>query len=227
MSKISIKEPSVVIREKRLGTINAFTGTASQIVEKSAKGELKDCKRKFSQCLGCNQQQAFCQLAMIRDAAVINHAPIGCAGEFADFNFTYRVEQARRGLPSQLGRYFCTNLLEKDTVFGASRKLEETIRLAYDRVHPNAIFVTTSCASGIIGEDIEAVVDAASEELGIPVVTCNCEGFRSKIWTTGFDAAYHTVLRGIVKPSEKKSNKINIINKQTRTIKCIFCRFLN
>ncbi len=89
MSTISIKEPSVVIREKRLGTINAFTGSASQIVEKSAKGELHDCKRKFSQCLGCNQQQAFCQLAMIRDAVVINHAPIGCSGEFADF--TYRL----------------------------------------------------------------------------------------------------------------------------------------
>ena len=49
-------------------------------------------------------------------------------------------------------------------------------------------------------------------ELGIPVVTCTCEGFRSKIWTTGFDAAYHTVLRGIVKPAEKKTNKVNIIN---------------
>ena len=157
MSQINIKEPSVVIREKRLGTINAFSGSASQIVEKSAKGELKDCKRKFSQCLGCNQQQAFCQLAMIRDAVVIDHAPIGCAGEFADFNFTYRVEQARRNLPPALGRYFCTNILEKDTVFGAAKKLEETIRLAYNRVHPNAIFVTTSCASGIIGEDIEAV----------------------------------------------------------------------
>ena len=84
-------------------------------MEKSAKGELRDCKRKFSQCLGCNQQQAFCQLAMIRDAVVINHAPIGCAGEFADFNFTYRVEQARRDLPPALGRYYCTNLLEKDT----------------------------------------------------------------------------------------------------------------
>ena len=189
MSTISIKEPSVVIREKRLGTINAFTGSASQIVEKSAKGELHDCKRKFSQCLGCNQQQAFCQLAMIRDAVVINHAPIGCSGEFADFNFTYRIEQTKRNLPAALGRYYSTNILEKDTVFGAAKKLEETIRLAYEREHPNAIFVTTSCASGIIGEDIEAVVEAASKELGIPVVTCNCEGFRSKIWTTGFDAA--------------------------------------
>ena len=122
MSQINIKEPSVVIREKRLGTINAFTGAASEIVEQSAKGQLKDCKRKFSQCLGCNQQQAFCQLAMIRDAVVIDHAPIGCAGEFADFNFTYRVEQARRDLPPALGRYFCTNILEKDTVFGAAKK---------------------------------------------------------------------------------------------------------
>ncbi len=212
MSTINILEPSVTIREKRLGTINAFTGAASEIVEASEAGTLKDAKRKFSQCLGCNAQQAFCQLAMIKDVVVINHAPIGCAGEFSDFNFTYRVEQEKRNLPEDIGRYFSTNIQEKDTVFGATKKLEETIHTAYERIHPRAIFITTSCASGIIGEDIESVADKASKELGIPVVTCSCEGFRSKVWTTGFDAAYHTVLRGIVKPPTKKTNKINVVN---------------
>ena len=117
MSTINILEPSVQIREKRLGTINAFTGSASEIVQKSEEGSLKDAKRKFSQCLGCNAQQAFCQLAMIKDVVVINHAPIGCAGEFSDFNFTYRVEQEKRDLPEDIGRYFSTNIQEKDIVF--------------------------------------------------------------------------------------------------------------
>ena len=80
MSKINIKEPSVVIREKRLGTINAFTGTASQIVEKSAKGELRDCKRKFSQCLGCNQQQAFCprRLSVVGGETIKKQIRVDC-----------------------------------------------------------------------------------------------------------------------------------------------------
>jgi nitrogenase molybdenum-iron protein alpha chain len=117
-----------------------------------------------------------------------------------------------RGLPAATGRYFNTNITEQDTIFGATQKLEETIRGVFERVHPNAIFITTSCASGIIGDDVEGVADALAEELGIPVVSCFCEGFKSKIWTTGFDASYHSIVRKIVKPPQKKSNKVNIIN---------------
>lgn len=162
--------------------------------------------------LGCNAGQAFCQLSMIKDVAIVNHAPVGCSGDFFCFNFTYRVEQTKRNLPSAIGRYFSTCIEEKDTVFGAVKKLENTVREAYRRVNPSAIFVTTSCASGIIGEDIQSVVESLSKELNIPVVSCSCEGFRSRIWTTGFDAAYHSVLRSIVKPPKKKTNKVNIPN---------------
>lgn len=212
MSTISLKEADVPIREKRLGSIIGFDGSARELVDASHNGTLKECQRKFSQCMGCNSGQAFCQLSMIQDVAVVNHAPVGCAGDFFGFNFTYRVEQSRRDLPPEIGRYFSTCIEEKDTVFGAAKKLENTVQEAWRRVHPKAIFVTTSCASGIIGEDIESVLDQLSEELGIPVVSCVCEGFRSRIWTTGFDAAYHSVLRKIVKPAEKKTNKVNIVN---------------
>lgn len=40
-----------------------------------------------------------------------------------------------------------------------------------------------------------------------------CEGFKSKVWATGFDAAYHGILTRIVKPATvRKSNVINIVN---------------
>lgn len=58
---------------------------------------------------------------------------------------------------------------EKNTVFGAAEKLKYTVREAYRRVNPNAIFVTTSCASGIIGEDVGQVTDDLTEELGLEV----------------------------------------------------------
>lgn len=212
MSKINLNAQAVEIRENRLGSITGFNGTASQLVKLGKCGKLKDSTRSFSQCMGCSSGNAFCQLSMIKDAAIINHAPVGCLGDSFGFNFVYRVGQMERKLPRAMGRYFSTNLTEKDTIFGATQKLEETILYVYKKVKPNAIFVTTSCASGIIGDDIESVTDDLTKKLGIPIVACFCEGFRSKIWTSGFDSAYHSIVRKIVKPPKKKTNKINIIN---------------
>ncbi|MBU3154543.1 nitrogenase [Clostridium estertheticum] len=212
MGKINLEDPAVTIREARLGSITGFNGTAGELVKCAHAGKLHDCSRSFSQCLDCTSGKAFCQLSMIKDAAIVNHAPIGCAGDFFGYNFVYRVGQMQRGLPSTIGRYFNTNLEERDTVFGAVGKLKSTVHKVYDRVHPKAIFITTSCASGIIGDDVEGAANELTEELGIPVVTCFCEGFKSKIWTTGFDAAYHSIVRKIVKPPRKKTNKVNIIN---------------
>ncbi len=212
MSNINIKSPEVQVREVRLGSITGFEGTAGELVRCARAGNLQDKSRSFSQCMGCSSRNAFCQLSMIKDAVVINHAPVGCSGDFFGFNFTYRVGQMERDLPPAIGRYFNTNIEEKDTIFGATQKLEATIREVYTRLKPNAVFITTSCASSIIGDDVESVANNLTDELGIPVVACFCEGFRSKIWTTGFDSAYHSIVRKIVKPPRKKSNKVNIIN---------------
>jgi len=212
MSEINLHEPEVLIREIRLGSITGFEGTAGELVSCSRAGNLTESTRSFSQCMGCSSGNAFCQLSMITDAVVINHAPVGCAGDAFTFNFVYRVGQMERNLEPSIGRYFSTNLEERDTVFGAVEKLAKTVREVNERLHPNAIFITTSCASGIIGDDVEGTANELTEELGIPVVGCFCEGFKSKMWTTGFDSAYHSIVRKIVKPPEKKTNKVNIIN---------------
>lgn len=212
MSEVNLASPEVVIREIRLGSVTGFQGSAKELVEQSHSGGLCETNRSFSQCTGCSSGQAFCQLCMIPDAAVINHAPVGCLGDASGFNFTYRVGQMERDLPASIGRYFSSNMDEQDTIFGGTQKLAETVREVYRRVKPNAIFVTTSCASGITGDDVEGVVSQLSGELGIPVVACFCEGFKSRIWTTGFDSAYHSIVRKIVKPPQKKTNKVNIIN---------------
>ncbi|MBC2580723.1 nitrogenase component 1 [Clostridium sp. DJ247] len=210
---INIKSPEVQIREKRLGSITGFSGTAKELCNRAKEGRLCDKSRSFSQCLGCSSGQALCQLVMIQDAVVINHGPIGCAADFPDFNFTNRVGQRKRNLPLRNARLLSTNLEEKDTIYGGGVKLKATIKEAYERFKPKAIFVNASCASGIIGDDIENITNEAEEELGIPVVYISCEGFRSKIWTTGFDAAYHGIVRKIVKPPvKKKKDLVNVIN---------------
>lgn len=210
---INIKSPEVEIRESRLGSITGFAGTAKELCNRSKGKRLCDRRRSFSQCLGCNSGYSLCQLIMIQDSVVINHAPIGCCADLPDFNFTNRVGQIKRNLPLRNARLLNTNLTEKDTIYGGEEKLRKTIKEAYERFKPNAIFVTTSCASGIIGDDVEVVTNEAEKELGIPIVFVACEGFRSKIWTTGFDAAYHAILRKIVKPPvNKREDLVNVIN---------------
>ena len=213
MSKINLKTPEVAVREIRLGSITGFHGNASELVECSRCGTLKDKKRSFSQCLGCSTSNAACMTILIQDAAVISHGPVGCSTCLHEFAFTYRVNAELRNVTNPTQRkIYSTNLTEKDTIYGGAVKLENTIREAYNRSKPNVIFVLTTCAAGIIGDDVESVTNKLEAELGIPVVAIFCEGFRSKMWTSGFDAGYHGIARKLIKPAEKKRNIINVIN---------------
>ena len=49
----------------------------------------------------------------------------------------------------------CSNISEKDTVYGGVKKLKEAIMEAYNRFSPTAIFVQSSCAAGVVGDDLE------------------------------------------------------------------------
>jgi nitrogenase molybdenum-iron protein alpha chain len=46
----------------------------------------------------------------------------------------------------------------------------------------------------------------------VPVAPIHCEGFKSKIWASGFDAAFHAILNHIVKPPERRRPVVNVIN---------------
>ncbi len=213
INRINLQLPEVAIREIRLNSITGFQGGAEELVECSRCG-IKDKSRSFSQCLGCSTSQAACMVILVQDAAVISHGPVGCSSCFHEFAFTYRVNSPLRDVekPTQR-RIFSTNLQETDTVYGGAVKLANGIREVYERAHPNAIFVLTTCAAGIIGDDVESVCDQAEAELGIPVAAIFCEGFRSKVWTTGFDAGYHGIARKLIKPArERRGDVVNVIN---------------
>jgi nitrogenase molybdenum-iron protein alpha chain len=151
---------------------------------------------------------------LVQDGAVISHGPVGCSSCYHEFAFTYRVNSPLRGVerPTQR-KIYSTDLTEKDTVYGGNVKLGKAIREVYERTRANVIFVLTTCAAGIIGDDVESVCDEAEEELGVPVAAIFCEGFRSAIWTTGFDAGYHGIARKLIKPPRRRRDDlINVIN---------------
>jgi len=212
---INLNLPEIEPRERRLGSILSFHGKASQLYEKSLGAKLKMQDRTFSQCGSCASGCAFVSNSIILDAAVVNHAPIGCAGDFSGFNNVRHQGATHRGLKADNLKAISTNLEEKDTIYGGADKLMEAIREAKKRFNPKAIFINTSCASGIIGDDVESVADELEQELGITIVPVYCEGFKSKIWSTGFDATAHGIVRKLVKPAQKKSKDIvNVFNFQ-------------
>lgn len=214
MSKPNLSLPAVEIREIRTGSITAFDGEAKDLVSKAHSGTLKDTERSFQQCAGCAITKAACMTVLIQDAAVIEHGPVGCSTCLHEYNFTYLVNSGLRNVETPVTRrVFSTNLREKDTVYGGLAKLEKTIREVKERTDANVIFVLSTCAAAIIGDDVESVCDELEDELGIPIVPIVCEGFRSRVWTTGFDAAYHGIARKLInKPVTKNTDTINVIN---------------
>ncbi|MBJ6724354.1 nitrogenase component 1 [Geomesophilobacter sediminis] len=201
-------------RETRLGSITGYSGTLKDLVARTGCGaSIKNGDRTFSQASSCSSGCAQTLLAGIVDAAVVNHAPIGCAGDTVYHNIANQYGRFYREWGNKNIQLVNTNMEEQDTVFGGTEKLREGIREAFRRFAPKAIFVTTSCASGIIGDDIKGVISELTDEVPVPVIQVSCEGFRSKVWASGFDAAFHAILTGIVKPPvRKRPELVNMVN---------------
>ena len=202
------------IREARLGAITGYTGTLKDLVARTGcGGSINNRERSFSQSSSCSSGCAQTLLANIVDAAIVNHAPIGCAGDTIYHNLANHYGRYYRGQDNRNIQLINTNMEEADTVFGGVDKLRAGILEAWHRFRPKAIFITTSCASGIIGDDIKGVISELADEVPIPVIPVACEGFRSKVWASGFDAAFHAVLTGIVKPPrQKRPELVNMVN---------------
>jgi nitrogenase molybdenum-iron protein alpha chain len=209
---INLESTEAPIRENRLHSITGYKGTVRDLVSQASCCSLQNKERFFSQTSACSSGCAQFILTQIIDAAIVNHAPVGCISDSVACNVSNKWGENVRKWERHNIKVINTNMTEEDTVFGAVDKLKEAVREAYRRFQPKAIFVTASCVSGIIGEDIQSALDELEDEIPVPLAPVFCEGFKSKIWASGFDAAFHAVLTKIVQPPRKKSNRVNMIN---------------
>lgn len=200
-------------REQRLGSLTTYKGSIKDLVEKVGGCGMKSKERCFTQATSCGLGCAQGQLLNVKGAAVVGHSSVGCGSDTIITNIGKHRGLFSRDQEITDINYINTNITEEATVFGGKAKLKEGVREAYRRFNPEVIFVTTSCVSGIIGEDISGILKELEDEIPIPLVPVHCEGFRSKLWASGFDAAFHAVLSYIVKPAEKKQpDLVNVIN---------------
>lgn len=205
---INLEENCAQSREDRLGSITAYSGSLKELTIQGCEGCLKRRNRCISTATYCSHLTAVDELSVIKNAVVVDHGPVGCSSGMMRWNVNFRAASILKGLASSDLNVISTNIKESDTVFGAAGKLKDTVRTAYKRHHPDVIFITSTCTSSIIGEDIEGVIDELKDEIPIPIGYTSCEGIRSKIWASGFDAEQHTVLTTLVKPPKKKQEDL-------------------
>lgn len=201
------------IRESRPNRINDLGTTGAQAEEDFRKGCLKRADRSFSQGLQCQQINSLAALESIEDSVLIAHSPQGCVGCATAGADGYRVGQIHRGVEHVRNtRIFCTNLDQKSVIFGGEQKLRDTVALAVERYNPKLVFIFSSCASGIIGDDIDAIAANLQDEYDAVIVPVHCEGFKSKICASGFDAAFIAINKYILKGQkiEKQDNLVNL-----------------
>ena len=110
-------------------------------------------------------------LQPIADTAHLVHGPIACCGN----SWEGRGTLSSRGELHAMG--FTTDMGEIDIVYGSEEKLLQAIHRTHEAVKPRAIFVYSTCVSGLIGEDMDAVCRKAESELEIPVIPVNAPGF--------------------------------------------------
>ncbi|EDK34797.1 Nifk6 [Clostridium kluyveri DSM 555] len=71
----------------------------------------------------------------------------------------------------------CTNISEKEVIFGGEGKIKETIENALKVIDADLYVVLTSCSSEIVGDDAEEVV-RSFKNAKKPVIYASTPGFK-------------------------------------------------
>jgi nitrogenase molybdenum-cofactor synthesis protein NifE len=149
---------------------------SSQIFEKGTDTFEMKCDRVSTAGSVSQRACTFCGsrvvLYPIVDALHLVHGAIGCAA------YTWDIRGSLSSGPQLHRSSFCTDLREREVIYGGEKKLKNALSILIEKHQPKAAFVYSTCIAGIIGDDIGAVCKEAAKKFGIPVIPVQSEGFK-------------------------------------------------
>ncbi len=140
---------------------------------------------------GCLLQGAVSVLKSINGVVPIVHSTAGCAAQ------EKYISNAALGYASDNYAIACTNVIEKQVIFGGTSRLREQIKNTVKVLEGELYVVISGCATEIVGDDIGAMTKEAAEQ-GYPVINISTPGFKGH----SFDA-YTKVIKGIIEGLSK------------------------
>lgn len=115
----------------------------------------------------------------------------------------------------------CTNMTESTMIFGGNDELKASLKSILDGGQKN-IAVVTSCPSGIIGDDVESIVNDLSLQYPdatiIPLIE---DGNVNGDFMQGVIDASIALTKAFVKTSFDKTDSVNLIGVKTISTNCI------
>lgn len=96
----------------------------------------------------------------------------------------------------------CTDISEKEVVFGGDERLRETISNALKVVDVDIYVVLTGCTSEIVGDNVEEVV-RSFKDAEKPVIYASTPGFKGNNYL-GHEWVLQAIIEQYLKPSERK-----------------------
>jgi nitrogenase molybdenum-iron protein alpha chain len=206
MSYFDNKEPPK--REARLNASITYGGSICQLAGKRKGCCVEQQDRGFTQGSICLLLPGLAMLNSIPDSVVLLHGAIGCGSCSHSQNANARSGGNLRFGKAKDALWLSTALTESDVVGGGESKLEAAIRQADRRYRPAAIIVVAGCVPGIIGDDIDGVANRLQSEINAKILPVHCEGFKTKIWATAYDAVYHSLGRNLLGEPERSRRVI-------------------
>ena len=138
--------------------------------------------------------------AGIRDAVIVVNGPLWC------YYFAMRHIEHSQSTISH--RMICTQLDNDAIVFGAEEYLQEALS-PYVEQPPPLLAIVSSCAAGLIGDDIEAIARGAG--LACPVVALDSSGLAGS-FADGWDKAARAALQTLsAERCEVQAHAVNLI----------------
>jgi nitrogenase molybdenum-iron protein alpha chain len=206
MSYLDNKEPPK--REERLKASITYGGNICGLAKKGKGCCLDDQDRSFTQGSICLLLPGLAMLNSIPDSVVLLHGAIGCGSCSLSQNANVRSGGNTRWGKTKDALWLSTALNESEVVGGGEPKLEGAIREADRRYRPATIIVVAGCVPGIIGDDIDGVALRLQPEISAIILPVHCEGFKTKIWATAYDAVYHGIGRHLLERPEYRERII-------------------
>ena len=142
-------------------------------------------------------------LSQIRGVLPLVHGPVGCSW------------QRKCALMGPVVHYYvpCTNWSEFEVVYGGEGRLVEALVLAYERYRPDMIVVLTTCASDMVGDDVEsAISEARRRGVKCPIVYSTGSSVGKTRQVGSQDVLYSIVRQYVVPETEGVDVEERLVN---------------
>ncbi len=180
-----------------------FYGRLSELYKLAKEGKIKT-GLQGSHTRPCKFWTATKILSGIKNSVIITHGPSGCA---YGVKKAYKLTNSRNsGSPYE--PVVSTNMDEEKVIHGGEKELAGAIREVAEKYKPDVIFVAASCATGIIGDNIDAVADKLRPEISPEIMTIHCEGFAGE-FRSGFDLVFKQMTKLMDPPTREMKNQLS------------------